>query len=183
MSDLNEEGLAELVERGGIFYHIPGHSPEQILTEIIEKIPMVFAAAPSGGQSSPTNEQPGGSTEAPIDKGTLLKMVLEREALMSTGLGHGLAIPHPRNPVISEAKKQFVTIAFPESPVDWNSLDGKAVYAVLLIVSASAKLHLHTLSKINFLCQQKNFETLLRNHGPREDIIKAIRETEQTWKK
>jgi PTS system nitrogen regulatory IIA component len=160
--DLNEEGLAELVARGGIFYHIPGRGPEQILTGIIDRIP--------------------GET-LPVDKESLLKAVLEREALMSTGIGHGLAIPHPRNPVISEAEKQFVVIAFPESPADWNSLDGKAVHAVLLIVSASAKLHLHTLSKINFLCQQENFEALLRNRASQEDIVKAIRDTEQTWNK
>ncbi|GHV90467.1 hypothetical protein AGMMS50268_09700 [Spirochaetia bacterium] len=160
--DIHEEELARLVERGGIFYHIPGQGPEQILTGIIDRIPAEFL---------------------PIDKQTLLKAVLEREALMSTGIGHGLALPHPRNPVISEVEKQFVTIAFPESPVDWNSLDGKAVHAVLLIVSASAKLHLHSLSKINFLCQQESFAALLRNRAPREDIIKAIKDIEQTWKK
>ncbi|GHV03556.1 PTS mannose transporter subunit IIAB [Spirochaetia bacterium] len=162
MSEDIEEGLAELVERGGIFYHVPGQGPEQILTAIIEKIPTAFL---------------------PNGKETLLRAVLEREALMSTGIGHGLALPHPRNPVISETEKQFVTIAFPESSVDWKSLDGKAVYAVLLIVSASAKQHLRTLSKINFLCRQEGFEALLRNRAPAELIIKAIRDMEQTWKK
>ncbi|GHV87129.1 PTS IIA-like nitrogen regulatory protein PtsN [Spirochaetia bacterium] len=162
MNEAKEEGLAELVERGGIFYRIPGRGPDQILTEIIGGLPTVFL---------------------PIGKEILLRAVLEREALMSTGIGCGLALPHPRNPVISEAEKQFVTIAFPESPVNWNSLDGKDVYAVLLIVSASAKLHLHTLSKINFLCQQKSFETLLQSRASPEDIIKAIRNIEQTWKK
>ncbi|GHT70071.1 hypothetical protein FACS1894110_20830 [Spirochaetia bacterium] len=160
--DTDEEGLAELVKRGGIFYHIPGNTPEQILGEIIGRIPAAFL---------------------PIGKETLLKAVLEREALMSTGIGHGLALPHPRNPVIGETEKQFVTIALSESPVDWKSLDGRAVYAVLLIVSASAKLHLRTLSKINFLCRQESFEALLQNRAHPEDIIKAIRDMEQTWKK
>jgi PTS system nitrogen regulatory IIA component len=162
MSEDIEAGLADLVERGGIFYHIPGQGPEQILTEIISRIPAAFL---------------------PINKTILLNAVLEREALMSTGIGHGLALPHPRNPVIGETEKQFVTIALPESPVDWKSLDGRAVYAVLLIVSASAKQHLRTLSKINFLCRQESFEALLQNRASPEAIIKAIRDMEQTWKK
>ncbi|GHT60252.1 hypothetical protein FACS1894109_17680 [Spirochaetia bacterium] len=162
MNEDIEEGLAELVERGGVFYHIPGQGPEQILTAIIEKIPAAFL---------------------PNGKETLLRAVLEREALMSTGIGHGLALPHPRNPVISETEKQFVIIAFLDSPADWKSLDREPVYAVLLIVSASAKQHLRTLSKINFLCRQESFEALLRNRAPAELIIKAIRDMEQTWKK
>jgi PTS system nitrogen regulatory IIA component len=153
-----EESLSALVERGGIFYDVPGTSVEKILAELISRLP--------------------GEVSLPGD--TLLKAVLEREALMSTGIGNGIALPHPRNPV--DEKKQFVAIAFPETPVDWKVLDGRAVHTALLIVSASARLHLHTLSKINFLCRQEKFLELLQNRAPRETIIKAIEEAEQTWR-
>jgi PTS system nitrogen regulatory IIA component len=156
----NGESLATLVERGGVFYGIPGTSPEKILAGLIARLP---------GEIVPPGD-------------LLLKAVLEREALMSTGIGKGIALPHPRNPVIAGESKQFVAIAFPETPVDWKALDGKAVYAALLIVSASARLHLHTLSKINFLCRQENFLELLQNRASRETIIEAIGEAEKTWR-
>ncbi|GHU93990.1 hypothetical protein FACS189479_06140 [Spirochaetia bacterium] len=161
MSEDIEEGLAELVERGGIFYHVPGQGPEQVLTEIIDRIPAAFL--------------PGG-------KEMLLRAVLEREALMSTGIGYGLALPHPRNPVISDPEKQFVTIAFPDSPAEWKSLDREPVYAVMLIVSASAKLHLHTLLRVNYFCHQESFRKFLEGRPSRDSILAVIAETEQAWK-
>jgi PTS system nitrogen regulatory IIA component len=156
----NGESLAVLVERGGVFYDIPGTSPEDILAELIARL--------SKGTAPPGD--------------LLLKAVLEREALMSTGIGKGIALPHPRNPVITDENKQFVAIAFPRIPVDWKALDGKAVHVVLLIVSAGARLHLHTLSKINFLCRQEEFLELLQNRAPKETIIRAIEEAEKTWR-
>jgi PTS system nitrogen regulatory IIA component len=158
----NGESLAVLIERGGVFYGIPGTNPEKILAELIARLP--------------------GETAPPGDRYMLLKAVLEREALMSTGIGKGIALPHPRNPVVADENKQFVAIAFPEFPVDWKALDGKAVHAALLIVSASARLHLHTLSKINFLCRQEEFLELLQNRAPKETIIRAVGEAEKTWR-
>jgi PTS system nitrogen regulatory IIA component len=159
--DLGEESLADLVNRGGVYNDIPGANPREILTGVIDRIPM----------------PPG------IGKDSLLTAVLEREALMSTGIGKGVALPHPRNPVIHEGSAQLVAIAFPARPVNWNALDGKPVHTALLIVSASAKQHLHILSKVNFLCQQENFYQLLQSKASREKITQAIREAEQAWEK
>ncbi|MDR0450205.1 MAG: PTS sugar transporter subunit IIA [Treponema sp.] len=153
------ESLAALIERGGVFYDIPGANPEKILTELISRL---------SGKTAPPGE--------------LLKAVLEREALMSTGIGGGIALPHPRNPVITDENRQFVAVAFPESPADWKALDGKAVHTALLIVSAGARLHLRTLSKINFLCRQEEFLELLQNRAPKETIIRFIGEAEKTWR-
>jgi PTS system nitrogen regulatory IIA component len=65
--------------------------------------------------------------------------------------------------------------------VDWKALDGKPVHTALLIVSASAKLHLHTLSRINFFCQQEGFRELLERRADLEEITKTIREAEAAW--
>jgi PTS system nitrogen regulatory IIA component len=112
----------------------------------------------------------------------LLRAVLEREALMSTSIGRGIAIPHPRNPVTSDPAEQFAALAFLEHPVDWNGLDGKPVDTLLLVVSASAKLHLQTLSKITFFCQQETFLGFLKRRASGEEIIQFIKDTERDWK-
>jgi PTS system nitrogen regulatory IIA component len=151
--------LSTLVDRGDIFYDLPGTTAEAVITELIRSI---------------KPKSPG--------KEDLLKAVLEREALMSTGIGRGIALPHPRNPVVTGVGQQFVAIGFPAVPIDWQALDGKLVHTVMLIVSASAKLHLHTLSKINFICQDDSFLLLLKAHASREWIISAIREAELSWK-
>ncbi|MDR1277648.1 MAG: PTS sugar transporter subunit IIA [Treponema sp.] len=157
----DDESLAELINRGGVYTDIPGNSPREVLAGIVETVPL-----PAG-----------------IPRESLLKAVMEREALMSTGIGRGIALPHPRNPAMDDEKQQFVAIVFPVSPVNWNALDGEMVHTVMLIVSASAKQHLHILSKLNFLCQQENFYQLLQDKASREEIVQAVREAEQTWKK
>jgi PTS system nitrogen regulatory IIA component len=155
-----ENILSELVQKGGTLYAIAGTSPEEILTNMIGSLPV-----PAG-----------------VDRKVLLDAILERESLMPTSIGHGIALPHPRNPIITDPGEQFVTIGFPQWSVDWRTLDGKPVHTLILIVSASARLHLHTLSQLNFFCQQDSFRDLLKRRASREEIVKIIAETEQAWK-
>jgi PTS system nitrogen regulatory IIA component len=152
-------GLGVLLEKGGIYCKLKGNTPKEALNALI-------TAIPSQQISSPEN---------------LLNAVLEREALMSTGIGKGIALPHPRNPLAAGPAEQFVALAFLETPVDWKALDGKPVDSLFLIVSASAKLHLESLSKITFFCQQDAFLDLLKRRAPSEEIISFITETEQNW--
>jgi len=155
-----EEGLAELIERGGIYRDIRGTNPREVLFDFIGSLPLI----PS----------------VPVNK--LFAAVQEREALMSTGIGHGIALPHPRNPLITSKSEQFVALAFLDAPVDWNSLDGEWVDTLFLIVSVSAREHLQTLSKINFFCREENFYRLLHERAGQEDLLRFIRETEKTWR-
>jgi PTS system nitrogen regulatory IIA component len=154
------EKLAELIERGGVYYNIPGNSPGEVLAAFIGSFKNL----------------------SQISAEELLRTCLEREALMSTSIGHGIALPHPRNPMAADRGSQFVALGFPEHPVNWNAQDGKPVDTLLFIVSASANLHLHTLSRINFFCQDDAFLRLLETRASQEAILKYIKETEQDWK-
>jgi len=149
--------LAALLRRGGVYYHLPGTLPKEALNSFIERIPAI--------------PEP--------DK--LLQAILEREELMPTAMGNGIALPHPRNPIIEKEDEQFVALAFPENEIDWGALDGKPVHSIILIVSASAKMHLSTLQRISFFCRDENFCALLKRRAPAEEIIRVIEETEQGW--
>jgi PTS system nitrogen regulatory IIA component len=155
---MSEAGLVELIQRGGVYRDIPGATPRDVLTYLSEL-----------------------SLPAVVDRNRLLAAVLEREALMPTAVGHGIALPHPRNPLITDERQQFVSIAFLQKPVDWSALDGEPVHTLILIVSASAKLHLHTLSQINFLCHQEGFRDMLKDRPSQAEIIKIIQDAEQAW--
>jgi PTS system nitrogen regulatory IIA component len=158
----NEENekLAELLERGGVHYRISGNSPQEVLAALIGSLKNL----------------------PPVSADELLRACLEREALVSTSVGKGIALPHPRNPMAAGRDSQITALGFLEHPVNWNALDGQPVDTVFFIVSASAKLHLHTLSQINFFCQDDAFFRLLKNRASREAIIQYIKETEQDWK-
>jgi PTS system nitrogen regulatory IIA component len=156
MNKNNKTSLSALLERGGVYHNVPGANPREILACLIETLP---------------------DFPAP-DKAELLKATLEREALMSTGLGKGIALPHPRGPVPGAGEKPFMAVAFPALPVDWGAFDGEKVGAVILLVSASPRQHLDVLSKINFLCHQEKFYSLLEAKAGREEIIAALKEAE-----
>ena len=153
-------GFAELLERGGILYDLEGTSSGEVLSALVNSLKSKLSI--------------------PAEK--LLEAVMEREALMSTGFGRGIAFPHPRNPMLSSDSGQFVSLAFSKTPVDWNSLDGEKVDTLLLIVTASAKQHLGILSEITFFCRKENFCRLLKERAPLEEILGFIRETESSWK-
>lgn len=56
--------------------------------------------------------------------------IIEREKIVSTGIGMGIAIPHAK---LSQYNNFFVAIGVLENPVEWNALDGAPVRAVFLI--------------------------------------------------
>ncbi|MDR0599288.1 MAG: PTS sugar transporter subunit IIA [Treponema sp.] len=157
-----ELSLAALLRRGGLFYHAPGTRSVELLTWLVN---MVTDRAGRGA----------------VDREKLLTAVLEREELMPTAMGNGVALPHPRNPVIEKAGDQFAALAFPETPLDWEALDGKPVHAVILLVSASAKAHLSLLQRITFFCRDEGFCRLLDRQAPAEEILAYIEQTEGAW--
>ncbi|QQO09663.1 PTS sugar transporter subunit IIA [Breznakiella homolactica] len=151
--------IAELINRGGIHYGITGSGEKEILRSCIEKIHL----PPS------------------LDPEALLRAMLEREDLMPTSVGNGIAIPHPRSPLISNPDEQFVAVCFLKEDTDWKALDSKPVTTLILIVSASTKEHLQILSGVSFLCQQESFRRLLKDNAPGEEILAAVRAAEETW--
>ena len=154
-----ETTLKELLERGGIYYNLKGGSIPEILVTLIKKIP----------------------ESKNIGSDFLLKTVMERETILPTGIGSGIAVPHPRNPAAESPEKQFVAIAFLDNPMDWKAPDGIPVNTLFLIVSASAKCHLKILSEIAFLCREENFMLLLKERASQETLIRFIKEIEQKW--
>ena len=152
--------LAALIERGGIYPGVKGSTPREVLSALVKAIPPIHS----------------------VSSDVLLKAVLEREALMSTGIGEGIALPHPRNPLVSADSEQFAALAFLEAPVNWNSLDGKPVDTALLIVSALAKTHLQVLSEMSFFSREEEFCRLLKERASQEELLCFIRETEKNWR-
>ena len=156
----NEWSLAALVERGGVYYDVPGASPREMIDGLIGLMPPIEAVSPE----------------------ELRRQIMEREAIVSTGVGHGIALPHPRNPVLEGSNEEpLVAIAFPVMPVNWDTQDGSKVHTVFLIISSSSKQHLSTLSKINFLCQKEKFRSLIEARVSKKEIIEAIKEAENSW--
>ncbi|MDR0487521.1 MAG: PTS sugar transporter subunit IIA, partial [Treponema sp.] len=75
---ITETSIAKLIKRGGIYHNVAGSSPQEIVSNIIGAL-----------SNFPAHK-----------KETLLRAVLEREALISTAIGNSIALPHPRTPLL-----------------------------------------------------------------------------------
>jgi PTS system nitrogen regulatory IIA component len=97
------------------------------------------------------------------DAGDFRQAVLEREALVSTGIGLGVAIPHARLACISDF---FIVVGILKSPVDWDAIDHKPVSIVFLIGGPehSHGAYLQLLARII---------TVIKNDGKLEKLMKA----------
>jgi PTS system nitrogen regulatory IIA component len=151
--------LAELIERGGVYYNIAGTHPVEVLNEATKAM----------------------SLPKSLDRESLLTAILEREALMPTALGHGVAIPHPRNSMLTDSSSQRVAVFFLKSPVAYNALDRKPVSVLFLILSSDAKSHLATLASISHLCRQDDFLEFLEKRPSKEELVARIAAAEASW--
>ena len=152
--------LADLIRRGGVYYNIGGSGPTEALKEAVRAI-----ALPKE-----------------VDRERLLAAVLEREALMPTAIGNGVAIPHPRNPIISDPALQRVAVFFRKTPVSYNALDRKPVSALFLILSADARSHLGVLATLSHLCQSADFIDFLASRPSTEELTSRIASAEASWR-
>ena len=84
--------LVEALQAGGIFYRIGGTEKESVLRAVVETLRL----------------------PEEVDRGFLLRVLLARETLESTGIGDGIAIPHVRNPVVLHVARPLITLCFLE---------------------------------------------------------------------
>jgi PTS system nitrogen regulatory IIA component len=105
----------------------------------------------------------------------LLDAVLERERMASTGLGHGLAVPHPRKPPTELIEEAVVSVVFPDVPLDWAALDGEPVHTVFLLLSPSAPVHLQILSGVAHRLRSPGLPGFLRERPSQAQLVERLR--------
>jgi len=148
--------LAAAMERGCLFSFAGGGSPESVIAEFSAHIPLAKEEVRSA----------------------LEQQLQDREHLGTTGLGHGIALPHPRSPSPLFGSEPVVFRATLAEPTDWAALDGKPVQAVLLLLNPDPASHLQVLSRLAFLLRNENFCQLLREGASQEIVLSEVHRLE-----
>jgi fructose-specific phosphotransferase system IIA component len=106
--------------------------------------------------------------------------VLEREKIMSTGVGKGFAIPHGKTNSISDILAAF---GKSEKPIDYDALDGEPVHLVFLLVGKDAFVgkHIKLLSRISRLMNGDEFREMLLNAKDKNEILQIFKEEEKQY--
>lgn len=151
--------LVEGIQAGGIFYRVEGSDKAAVLRAVVEHLRL----------------------PEEVDREFLLRVLLAREQLGSTGIGDGIAIPHVRNPVVLHLPRPSITLCFLEKRIDYDALDGKPVCALFTLVSPTVRAHLHMFSRLTFALRDEGFKKAIRDTGSREEILGEARRVESQF--
>ncbi len=147
--------LSQALEAGGIHRNVAGSDKETVLRSVVTLLDL----------------------PAELDPEFVLQVLLAREALGTTAVGDGIAIPHVRNPILLQLPVPKVALCFLAQPIDFDALDGKPVQILFILTSPTVKIHLHLLSKLAYALRDKRLREALRtpcNHKQIMSVLKSV---------
>jgi fructose-specific phosphotransferase system IIA component len=115
-----------------------------------------------------------------VDINRVRSSVLEREKIMSTGVGKGFAIPHGKTNAISEIVAAFGKT---NSPIEYQSLDNKPVNLVFLLVGKDnlVSTHIKLLSRISRMMNKDEFREKLLKAKSSVEIFELFKKEEENY--
>lgn len=111
------------------------------------------------------------------DKKAIVKALIERENLGSTGIGQGIAIPHGKT---DKVKELVAVLGISSKGVNFEALDGELVYIFFLLVAPkeTAGPHLKALAQISRLLRDTYFCEQMRRCKSADEVYELIRREE-----
>jgi len=115
------------------------------------------------------------NTNKITDRKAALNAIMERERKMSTGMKHGIAIPHGKSPTISDL---VACIGVSDNPVEFESLDHEPCRIFIMTLSPVEKTgpHLQFLAEISLLFKSADKRNELLNASSAEDVVRILSE-------
>jgi len=112
-----------------------------------------------------------------LDRNAALQAVLEREQIRSTGIGTRVAIPHGKCKAVNEL---VMALGIAHSPIDFDSIDGKPVTIIILLVSPLDKTgpHIQALATISRLMLDEQFKDRLEKAASAEEAYELLHNKE-----
>jgi PTS system nitrogen regulatory IIA component len=151
--------LAHALEAGGIFYDVPGADKSAALRGVVDKI----------------------SLPERSDSDLLLQLFLAREAMGSTAMGNGVAIPHPRHPVVLPVSKPLLSLCFLAESIDFGAPNGEPVHTLFVLLSPTIQTHLQMLARVACLLHDERFRQVLSARKPPRTILNEVRRVEKLF--
>lgn len=112
-----------------------------------------------------------------LDRNAALQAVLAREQIRSTGIGTRVAIPHGKCKAVNEL---VMALGIAHSPIDFDSIDGKPVTMIILLVSPLDKTgpHIQALATISRLMLDEQFKDKLEKAASAEEAYELLHNKE-----
>ncbi len=142
-------GFAEALQAGGVHADVPGTDRESVLRAVVGALRL----------------------PATTDRELIVQVLLAREAMGSTGIGEGIAIPHVRNPVVLNGLPPSITLCYLAHPIPFDAVDGRPVHTIFWIVSPTIRTHLQLLARLAWALHDPGFKAALLRRAPEAEIV------------
>ncbi len=151
--------LSDFVVREAILVDLQATTKEEAIREIVRSL-----------------RDSGQVAEA--DYEGVVRAILGREELGSTGIGQGVAVPHTRHPTV---QRLVGTVALSKRGVDFAALDGEPVNIFFLLISPPNQPgdHLRALENISRHLKDEKFVASLRQAKTRDVVVEVLAEADQ----
>lgn len=151
-----EVDLAQLIHRGGVFKNVEGNTPQEIYAKVCKMIDL-----------------PDGMTSE-----TVYNALCDREAVLSTAVGNGIALPHARAPIMRDASEQRICVVYLKNPIDMKAPDEREVFVMFVLLAHNSQIHLKVLSSLAALFRDAKFKKALELRSDEATLASIIKELE-----
>jgi PTS system nitrogen regulatory IIA component len=142
-------GLVEALKAGGVHANVPGTGRESVLRAVVGTLRLPAA----------------------IDQEFLVQILLAREAMGSTGIGEGIAIPHVRNPVVLNGLPASITLCYLANSIPFDAIDGAPIHTIFSIISSTIRGHLQLLARLSWALHDPKFKAAVLRRAPEAEIV------------
>jgi PTS system nitrogen regulatory IIA component len=149
-----EVDLAQLIHRGGVFKNVEGNTPQEIYAKVCKMIDL-----------------PAGMTSE-----TVYNALCDREAVLSTAVGNGIALPHARAPIMRDASEQRICVVYLKNPIDMKAPDEREVFVMFVLLAHNSQIHLKVLSSLAALFRDPKFKKALELRSDEATLASIIKE-------
>ena len=144
--------LASVFETGGLYKNIPGTTAEEVFSSICKTVKLPKGLSPS----------------------ELHDALCAREAINTTAVGNGIAIPHSKTPMVKDVSEQRIAICYLREPIDMNAPDGRKVFVMFLILSSNVHFHQQMIVQLASLFKRSDFRKALEAHSDLDTLTSFI---------
>ncbi len=152
--------LYSLLKTGLVSFGVPGSSRDEVLENALSLIEL----------------------EPTIDGEALLEAIIAREELCSTGVGHGIALPHPRLTERFVFSRSSISFCLLSQKIEFGAVDGLPVDKLFFVFGKNIKEHLNLLKILARLFHEKDFIDFLSSPFTEAELLGKVKLLEESLK-
>lgn len=112
-----------------------------------------------------------------LDPEVLTDLFLDREQMMPTALGHGIAVPHTRD-FLLDTHYDVIMVVYPKNPIDFRALDGEPVHTLFFLFACEDRHHLNLLAKTAHICVNEKTRAFFHTRPSKERLLDYVKHWE-----